>query len=359
MGTENINIKKNQQDKKEFCSLSSLPPKMLAWVDQYNNGIIVLLDQEEEVLFISKSVERILALNATDLIGIHWNELISPEDANHYRLKDLGMNQTFNVEILHKSGKYIGTECTVANIKDEVTGKVYYMLSLVDITDRKDAEELMIRSEKMSVAGQLAAGIAHEIRNPLTSLKGFLQLLQAGITRKETYYDIMIEEVEKMETITSELLFISKPLTNQRKQEPVNDMIEDVIILLESQAKLNNIIIQFNPKNDINIYCDRSQIKQVLINLVKNAIEAMEEAGKIEIEILSENEYITIKVIDEGPGIPESLIHKLGEPFFTTKKTGTGLGIMITKQILEQHHAELQIIRNELKGSTFQIHFPI
>ncbi|MBM7598449.1 two-component system sporulation sensor kinase A [Virgibacillus halotolerans] len=332
---------------------------MLAWVDQYNNGIIILLNDEEELLFVSKSVERILAYNVADLIGMHWNDIISPEDVKRYIVRDSEMNQIFNVNVLHKNGKYIWTECTVEKMEDQTTSKNYYMLSLVDITDRKDAEELMIRSEKMSVAGQLAAGIAHEIRNPLTSLKGFLQLLQAGVPRKETYYDIMIDEIDKMETITSELLFISKPLTDQRKQESVSEMIEDVVILLEPQANLNNIVILFNPVNDVNIYCDRSQIKQVLINLLKNAIEAMDEAGMIKIEIHPSDESINIKVIDEGPGVPEDLIHKLGEPFFTTKKTGTGLGIMITRQILEQHHAKLEIANNELKGSTFQINFPI
>lgn len=362
MNMKHTNIKRGNQNKSEFTNLASLSSGTLAWIDEYYNGIIILLDDKGELLYISKSVERLLAYDAADLVGRQWFEMVSPEDANyvdHNIANNAGVNQTFNINILHKDGKYIWTECTVVKIEDDITRQHYYILSLVDITDRKEAEEIMIRSEKMSVAGQLAAGIAHEIRNPLTSLKGFLQLLQAGVSRKEAYYDIMIEEIEKMETITSELLFISKPLTDQRKQESVKEMIDDVITLLQTQARLNNIIIVFNPTCDVDIYCDRSQIKQVLINLVKNAIEAMEEAGEIVVEIQPGEASVNINIIDEGIGVPEDLIHKLGEPFFTTKKTGTGLGIMITKQILEQHQAQLEIMKNEQKGSTFQINFPV
>lgn len=358
----NVRNGKSGQCKIEFSNLSSLSPEMLSWVEKYNNGIIILLNLRGELLYISNSVERILGYKVADLIGMKWHEIISPEDAtniNNNFDRKASINQTFNINILNSDEKYVWTEWTVKRMKEQTNNQYLYISSLIDITDRKEAEEMMVRSEKMSVAGQLAAGIAHEIRNPLTSLKGFLQLLQAGINRKEAYYNIMIEEIEKMETITSELLFIAKPLTDQKKQESVNNMIEDIVTLLQPQAKINQIEIIFNRSNDVQIYCDRSQIKQVLINLVKNAIEAMEEAGKIEIDIQLKQEYVEIKIMDEGPGVPEEIVHKLGEPFFTTKKTGTGLGIMVSKQILEQHQSTLEIKNNNEKGSVFQIIFPI
>lgn len=216
----------------------------------------------------------------------------------------------------------------------------------------------MIRSEKMSVAGQLAAGIAHEIRNPLTSLKGFLQLLQAGVSREDAYHNIMVDEIEKMENITSELLFISKPMTDHKEMVKLPEMVEDVVTLLQPEAKLKNIEIKMKQISSQNVNCDRSQIKQVFINILKNAIEAMDAPGCIKISSQLQKQGMAIDISDEGPGIPEEIIHKLGEPFFTTKQNGTGLGLMITRQILERHEGKLEILQNEETGSTFKVILP-
>lgn len=358
---ETANVLDTVYNPEVFSNLSTLPSCMLTWIDQYKQDVIIVWDNEGKVLFISKSIERLLGYKPSDLIEMHWHEKIPSEEVNYIR-KNLDQssskNQTFTINILNSNGKYIWSECTIAKLLDEESDQIYFISSLKDISDKKEAEEMLIHSEKMSIAGQLAAGIAHEIRNPLTSLKGFLQLLQAGINRKEEYYNIMLDEIEKMETITSELLFIAKPLTDNKKMESVNKMIGDIVVLLQPQANLKNIELIFHSMNNEQVYCDRSQIKQVLINLVKNAIEAMETSGTIKIVVLSDEEFVKINVIDEGAGIPEEIIQKLGEPFFTTKNNGTGLGIMISKQILEQHQASLKIMRNKEQGSTFQIIFP-
>ncbi|MBP1949226.1 ATP-binding protein [Virgibacillus litoralis] len=343
-----------------FNNIAALPPSILKWIDKNTNGFIAIWDKNGRIIYISKSVERLLGYKVTDLLGTQWYEKVSHEDVtyikNHFDTNQ-DSSQLFNIMIQNIYGKNIWTENLVSQIKDS-NDNIYYAAAVKDITDKKEAEEMMIRSEKMSVAGQLAAGIAHEVRNPLTSLKGFLQLLQAGVNRKEEYYKIMIDEIEKMETITSELLFISKPLTDNKQIEKVQEMVVDVITLLQPQAKLKNIEILFEQTGSQTVYCDRSQIKQVLINIVKNAIEAMEEPGNIQLNVLTSEDNILLDVIDGGPGIPEEIIHKLREPFFTTKQSGTGLGLMITTQILERHDGKLEILQNENKGSTFRIILP-
>src|SRR5699024_2706164 len=212
------------------------------------------------------------------LLGTNWKTVLSTDEADHIEMIVTsleGENESLLIQVLDINEKNISFDCTIKKIRDE-DNNILYLGILKDMTNEKEAEEMMVRSEKMSVAGQLAAGIAHEIRNPLTSLKGFLQLLQAGIDQKDAYYKIMIDEIDKIETITSELLFISKPLTDNKQQELVSNMIEDVLVLLKSQARLRNITLERGNQEDIYIYCDRSQIKQVLINLIKNAIEASE-----------------------------------------------------------------------------------
>lgn len=340
--------------------LSALPNLVLDWIDQNSYEFYSVWNEKGKGEYFSKAVENILGYKPEELIGISFLDLILPEDLIYIRKefnKESFTNQTFNVHIVNIDQKYIWCECKIARLIEPNSGEVFYVGSVRDITDKKETEEMMIRSEKMSIAGQLAAGIAHEIRNPLTSIKGFLQLLQAGVNRKDVYYKIMIDEIEKMETITSELLFISKPLTDNKKQESILEMVHDVIELLRPQAKLKNIILDIIGDDQF-IFCDKSQIKQVLINIIKNAIEAMDEPGKITVTIVDLEGKVKIDISDEGPGIDEEVIHKLGEPFFTTKQQGTGLGLMITKQLLERHNAQLKILQNEVKGSTFRILFP-
>jgi len=344
-----------------FSSFSTLPSQILDWIEYNNSGVILLWDIKGKAVFVSNTVTRIFGYEKSELNDAYWYDFISCEDVNYIKEKfknDESNTLNFKVHLLNKNQKYILTEVSVAKIYDETSYQSYFVSSLNDISEKKGIEELMIRSEKMSIAGQLAAGVAHEVRNPLTSIKGFLQLLQAGINRNEEYYNIMIDEIEKIETITTELLYISKPITENRKMESLKDMIEDVVALLQSQASLKNINIDVSQSINEYISCDRSQIKQVLINLIKNAIEAMDNEGKICIQVQSDESYVKVNIIDEGKGVPEDVIHKLGEPFFTTKKNGTGLGLMITKQLLERHNASLNIERNKEKGSTFQMVFP-
>ncbi|WP_231514810.1 ATP-binding protein [Oceanobacillus salinisoli] len=352
----------DDQNKHEcFSNYSMLPLTVLDWIENNQSEVIIVCDANGKIIFVSSSIERLLGYKKDELIGTYWHELLTAEESK-YISKSYenieNINQCFTIGLIHKNGEQMSTECLLCKVMDNPDKKAYYALTLKDLTERKEAEEMLVRSEKMSVAGQLAAGVAHEIRNPLTSIKGFLQLLQAGVNRKEEYYKIMIEEIEKMEKITSELLFISKPMTDLKRIESVLEMIEDTVSLLQTQAKLNNIEIVVKQPITESVYCDKSQIKQVLINIVKNAIEAMGQSGEITISTHTTNDNISIHITDEGPGIPEEIIHKLGEPFFTTKKNGTGLGIMISKQILEEHHGSLEIMQNKDKGSTFKLNFP-
>src|SRR5699024_4472459 len=162
-------------------------------------------------------------------------------------------------------------------------------------------------------------------------------------------------EIDKIEAITSELLFISKPTTTNKQKESIRSIINDVIILLKSQANLKSIELKLIQEKDIYFYCNKSRMKQVFINLIKNAIEAMSSPGTIKIEVYVTDSHINIDVIDEGPRIPADILHKLTTPFFTTKQKGTGLGLMITKQILEQHGASILIIQNQEIGNTFRV----
>lgn len=350
---------KNQQNM--YLNFSELPVRLLDWVEENYEEVIIVWDQNGKVCFMSNAAKYLLNSEQKNLLGNDWFNLFDPitvTKIEEYLKKDCRLSEVIYLDIINKYSKISNVELIIERVKDEANEMTYYVSCLKDITIQKEAKDKLVHSEKMSIIGQLAAGIAHEIRNPLTSLKGFLQLLQAGVRHKDEYYKIMKDEIEKMEAITSELLFMAKPLTNNMKKEYVEKMIRDVAVLLQSEARLKNISIKIEEPITETIYCDSSQIKQVLINLVKNAIEAMEQPGEITLFVHSNEERVIINVKDEGVGIPKDIIDQLGSPFFTTKKEGTGLGLNITKEILKLHGGSLSFSKNADKGSTFQLIFP-
>jgi two-component system sporulation sensor kinase A len=359
---ETLNTSYNKSENGQVVTgLSSLPPYILDWIESRLTEAIIIW-REGKAIFATNSVKNIFGYRKSEIIGMNWHHFVSPKEINRIRENfdpELDETQQFNIYILNKHNKYVWAECTVKILHEENSVDEFMITSLKDITEKKETEELMIRSEKMSIAGQLSAAIAHEIRNPLTSIKGFLQLLQAGINRNDEYYKIMIDEIEKIEKITSEMLSISKPNTENREIEPLINMIKEVTFLLEPEANANGIIISVKEPMNESVVCDRSQMKQVFINIIKNAIEAMESTGEITIFTERTQTSVVVNITDEGPGIPEEMIERLGEPFFTTKKNGTGLGLMITKQLLERHGGSLNIKNNPEIGCTFQLIFPL
>ncbi|WP_254391845.1 ATP-binding protein [Terribacillus sp. DMT04] len=341
-------------------TFAGLPKPMLKWIDENGFDIVFVCDEEGMIQYTSTSITRMLGYLPEEVYGTSSLAYLDPCDVPVLRNRINSTTewpQRFHLTALDNRGKHIWMEASISFV--ETPEASYYIGVAKDVSDKKEIEEMMFRSEKMSVAGQLAAGIAHEIRNPLTSLKGFLQLIQAGISRKEEYYKIMVEEIEKIETITSELLFISKPVAENKETETIHEMLQDVITLLYSQARLQNVQITFEKGQNSSLLCDRSQIKQLFINLIKNALEEMPNGGKIDIRQRQADGVCIVDVVDEGPGIPDNVLEKLKEPFFTTKKEGTGLGLMICTQILEKHNGRLDILRNETLGSTFSVFLPV
>jgi two-component system sporulation sensor kinase A len=230
-----------------------------------------------------------------------------------------------------------------------------------DVTEQKQNLKHVIQTEKLSTAGQLSAGIAHEIRNPLTSIKGFLQLIEGEIPPHSLLYTgIMKDEIDKIERITGEMLSLSKPQAYQCQEYNLLNLINDVITLLTPQATLKNVEILTDFTMEQALFtCDKMQIKQVFINIIKNAIEAMERGGKVLITTENKVNWLNIHVIDEGSGISDQHLYKVNEPFFTTKGTGTGLGLTICNAIIKDYNGRILIDSKEQKGTRVTIQLPI
>lgn len=235
---------------------------------------------------------------------------------------------------------------------------IHYMKISENITEWKETEELLRKSEMLGAIGQLAAGIAHEIRNPLTSLKGFTKLMQED--NRRNYISIMAMELERIEQILSELLVLSKPQAADFAVVAIDTVLRDVIMLIEAQAIMNNIQLELHlPEEELYVQGASNQLKQVFINLIKNSIEAMDSGGTILVEAtVGEDGMIWTRITDEGSGIPPEKLNKLGEPFFSTKAKGTGLGLVMTYRIVEHHRGKL-FYESELgKGTVGNVGLP-
>ena len=221
-------------------------------------------------------------------------------------------------------------------------------------------EELK-QKEKLAVIGQMAAAIGHEIRNPLSSLRGFTQLQQERYPNTNDYYPIMIQEIDRINSIVNDLMYIGKPRVIHFEKASIEEIIAYTLSITQQQAERQGVTVETTMAGPLPpLDCDEKQLKQVFINLIKNAIEAMPEGGRIEIRVkVLERQKMIVSIQDEGGGIAEDNLLNLGEPFFTTKKDGTGLGLMVTNQIIKEHLGEINIKSGLEKGTRAEVILPI
>lgn len=263
----------------------------------------------------------------------------------------------FTMDIETADGKVRTLEMT--SKRDIVDG--IHLTVFRDITERMKMEEQLRKTETLNVIGELAAGIAHEIRNPMTSLKGFIQLLQNSISGYAMYFDIITAELNRIESIVNEFLVLGRPQVLRFYKCDITRIMRETIDLLYGQAVLNNVQFRTHfAKNIPKIYCDPNRIKQVFINIIKNAIEVMKEGGFVTIEIKKEmRNTLVVAISDEGGGIGKEDLKRLGEPFYTTKERGTGLGLMVSYNIISEHKGKIMVESDLGKGTTFFIYLPI
>lgn len=231
---------------------------------------------------------------------------------------------------------------------------------------RKELDEKAFQSSYFANIGNLAAGIAHEIRNPLTTVKGFIQLIKPYLREieKEDYANIALDEINRANEIIYQFLNAAKPQPRHLKLIELNKLIKELYVLYEGEAHLQNIMMDISlSTEEPSIYMDENQLKQVLINMVKNAIEAINIAERRQGEVVLSTEvngdYALIIIKDNGCGMSAESIEKLFTPFYSTKMSGTGLGLAICKRIIDEHGGVIDIKSNLDEGTTFKIELPL
>ncbi len=231
--------------------------------------------------------------------------------------------------------------------------------SMVEAIEQREKE--LLRTEKLKYVGQLAAGVAHEIRNPITTIRGFFQLLKDHPYDEKVfrnYIDIIIEELNRMNGIVGELLNLSKPYQLVVKEHNINELMDEIILLQRGELHKKDIQIIRENECDKLICTDRNRLYQVIINVIQNSRDAFQKEGSIRISFESTNDKVRIIIEDDGPGMPKGVLSKIGTPFYTTKEHGTGLGIATSMKIMEELEGSFEITSKIGKGTRIVLTVP-
>ncbi|MGN7938620.1 ATP-binding protein [Virgibacillus sp. 6R] len=240
--------------------------------------------------------------------------------------------------------------------KQDTIGRV---INFIDITETEELEKRMHQSEKLALVGEMAADAAHEIRNPLAVVHGFLSLMNQSLSesnKDQFHLPLIMKEIERINVIIEEMLLTSKPGAPITKEVYIEEIIKEFLPLIVESSEDIHFSIQLN-QTPVNV--DVKQIKQVFHNMIRNSIEAMGGKGKISITSQVDDNFYKIYMMDNGPGIPEQVRETMFEPFSTSKENGTGLGLVIVKRIIENHQGSIKLLNSTEEGTTFQISIPI
>ncbi|KKK37187.1 histidine kinase [Mesobacillus campisalis] len=354
----------------QYDRMRSLEKKARASEESYKTLIdslpeSVIIHRDYQIVFVNKAaVAMIGSASKDELIG---KSIFLYADSEYEGRMRARIDQAIKLRgpltnIEHRLKRLDGSKFffEASSLAITLGGKEAILTIGKDITERKqETERLLQKSEKLALLGQMAAGIAHEIRNPLTSIKGFIQLFKSNSLKGE-YYDIVLAELERINEIVGEFLILAKPSAAVFMEHDIKVLIKDVVTLINTQSILNNVQIFVEFDRDLPLVsCEANQFKQVILNLLKNAIEAMPEGGNIDVRVVRKDEgSISVQIIDQGIGIPQERIPTLGEPFYTTKEKGTGLGLMTCFKIIESHNGKLDINSRVNEGTTVEITLP-
>ncbi|WP_026564639.1 PAS domain-containing sensor histidine kinase [Bacillus sp. UNC41MFS5] len=328
------------------------------------NDMIKVYSKDGKIIYASPSHEAGIGYTPDQLIGKTVYDLILPEEIDHFkkvyqRLIETKEPQLLQTQIKTGGNEVIYSETTISPIFNEQGEIDSYVTVGRNITDRIKNDDALRNLDRLSIIGQLAAGVAHEIRNPLTSLKGFSKLLKDTMNNKkqDEYLSIIMNELDRIDIIVNEFMSLAKPQAIQFEQESLHTILESTVNILHPQALLHNVQIKnLYRKNDIFLNCNPNQLKQVFVNFLKNAIESMPFGGSVNIHVQRmEGNYVQIRFSDEGMGIDNELMRFLGTPFYTTKDKGIGLGLTVSNKIIQEHNGTMNIESKIGRGTTVKV----
>ena len=355
-----------QQIEKQSTEMKRNDKQIYTIFNSTPNVAIQGYDENGSITFWNNASQKLYGFECEDVLGKPAEKLIFNQEEAESLVAILNQinltNSLFGPAewtVRHKNGqeKIVSSTLFPINLSN---GKKEYICMDVDITEQKKIEAELERLDRLQLVGEMAASLAHEIRNPMTTVRGYLQMLRNKGCYQEhlTQFDTMIEELDSANQIIKEYLSLAKNKSIERKIGDLNQIIEALLPLLYAEAINESKIITWEPGVSKQLLFDDSEIKQLIINIVRNALEAVEKGGLIHISTMVEHGEVVLRVQDNGKGIPKELLNKIGTPFVTTKPLGTGLGLAVCFSIASRHNARISIQSSDT-GTIVSINFII
>jgi PAS domain S-box-containing protein len=326
------------------------------------SDMVYFVNKDYVIKNINKAVCKRLDKPAEEIIGKKCYEVMHGTNepwhrCPHQKTVETKMSFVEEVEDPFLGGTFITSSSPIFDTAGEFIGTVNVVS---DITELKTLKERLIKTERMAALGEVAAKVAHEIRNPLVSLGGFARRLQKKLdSDMKEYADIIAREVERLETILNEILSFVKETRIKKEIVDSNKLIDEAVSLVRSEIEEKGINVVMELGNPIELYIDPNRIKEALLNILSNSVHAVNSNGMIFIKTYVQKDTCVIEIKDTGSGITDEDMPFIFDPFFTTKNAGTGLGLTITHRIIEEHGGTIDAESKVGKGSTFRVYLPL
>lgn len=330
-------------------------------INDISTGIITI-DASGRINSSNRASEEITGYPSDEIIHMPLVKLFPNLTRND------GSNIRPQVSMARKNGEIIPIGYSWAKLNMPAESEDFWVYTFQDLSQIKMMEDQVRQAEKMAAIGEMAAGIAHEFRNPLAAMSGAAQVLameNSTNTATQGLLKIIIRECDRMEDSISDFLQFSRPTIPKKKWFSVNGIIQETLDLLQQKQNWNNkCTVELSVPDKLDCWADPLQTKQLLLNLIDNASNVLgEEGGRIQISVQESTDKnsrtgICFKISDNGPGVQQAIQEKIFEPFFTTRENGTGLGLAIVRQIINKHEGTISIDSQDNKGTTFTFLLP-
>lgn len=311
---------------------------------------------EMHTVFINQTRDELIGHNLVKVLAIVDSDNSEPLETHFEKVKEQGSVQSITT---YQRSPDDTRYYHIITYYDSDTNM--FIVQLSDATEKENLQVQLAHSGSLSAVGQIAASIAHEIRNPITTLKGFTQLLKVSATEDSIRYISVIEdEIERMESILGEMLVLSKPSEKKKSVFSLEVLVSDMVSILSPKAVMDGIEVvqQVELSNNPHIFGDPDKMKQVLLNLFKNALESMQVGGKLSIHLLESDEKLILSITDTGKGMTRHQVSQVFMPFFSSKPGGTGLELPFVLKTVEDHGGTIAVESQVGIGTKFILTFP-
>ena len=324
---------------------------------------LIALDHQGKIVTCNEKAQAVLEVACSDALSREALTVL-PEPLKKI-LAELPASGGFlerDIQLISAEGQEHIWETVAAGLMDEgiPAGRI---LLIRDVTAIRQMENEVTRTRHLNSIGSLAAGVAHEIRNPLSSIKGFAVYFKerlSGNKEDEQTADVMIAETERLNRVISQLIEFARPLKLKKEKVQFVELVQHTIKLIAADAQKNKISVEIDAAVDLPaLEVDPDKIKQVLLNIFLNCLAALKEGGKLTIELLPSADNLTVIISDNGAGIEKMDLPKIYDPYFTSKPAGTGLGLAVVQKIMEAHSGKIDVESTAAQGTKVYLHFPL